>query len=775
MHGVQPCKVVAVVVDASVSNSMRQSLVEAINSYVTPLGYVYLDASAVLQQHGGDTVSSVQSLCDEMKNSGQSRFVIIDFGSVEVSWRQHTPEVYKVHTAIEVVPEHTTLHPYSLDSSVQRVMLPLSSTLSCITEAELNSVLTSVFDPIVFFIIGNKLISPPDQLRVAANQFGFSFLTFDDIVSTEIERERDPSGPFTQAHRAHTTISSRFLLEALRRVIIHPASVRHHSLYATAQKFLLYGFPLENVDLKTLEQSVCRVSGVIRMGADDPAPSWLMSYEKRGLVASIEGLDCVEAGIRPVIAPDVILVSDGATSALELAARRQGLIWVNMTEKSQLHTPPNDVMATLKHILRCPGSGRNTFVLNSFPQTRQQAEQFYHSFGLPRLVIHTDKTANQEFAEMTSIFPPSVLQAKVPASEPLLLGMLNLKHIVCFVGDVQVLDADMVKRLIHGLGFSIVDLRREVLPADPSSVIVHILSAVRGTFTPRCVVIGAPGSTSVFQALEARLGSALNRIVVLKLRKPLPPPRSRNDDEEYYSDEEAEQQRQLLKEATSLSPELDQLVQYYKTTKQNKVSTLSFLKTDKLEEQLRPLVRPRLVGVLGHSHTFYREAFTTFCRRHQLPFIDLSTLLRESHTLSSKERFQRQLDALRATIAGSTASTFVVDGFPRALATDGSEAPTSAQCIGAPYIADQIRQLEISVAPIPVLVRCRASMDVLVERKPDNVTLNALADAQDLLEIATGDLVQHFETRKHRIVEISCDRDLGYACEQLDDALAAWL
>lgn len=191
-----------------------------------------------------------------------------------------------------------------------------------------------------------------------------------------------------------------------------------------------------------------------------------------------------------------------------------------------------------------------------------------------------------------------------------------------------------------------------------------------------------------------------------------------------------------------------------------------FSVNDKVYEQIRGHLLPLMLAVVGHPHTFYTKALSTVAKRHAMGLLPRGWW--GSGTSGHPyPTFAQQMTRLERLVAAAPFPILFVDGFPR-LTSDA-----------APYIAQQLGALEQQVASVPALVHFTASMDVLVERKPEGVTRNALEDAQDALDAETKELVALFTTNQKQqqqqqrkvVLNVTCERELVDAQDELEDAL----
>lgn len=86
-------------------------------------------------------------------------------------------------------------------------------------------------------------------------------------------------------------------------------------------------------------------------------------------------------------------------------------------------------------------------------------------------------------------------------------------------------------------------------------------------------------------------------------------------------------------------------------------------------------------------------------------------------------------------------------------------------------MAQQLWELDRRLGSFSTLVHFTTALEVLEERTPDQVTRRMLDVAQDDLELASADLLGWLSTgknRRHMISEVTCDRTLEDAQEELD-------
>lgn len=166
-----------------------------------------------------------------------------------------------------------------------------------------------------------------------------------------------------------------------------------------------------------------------------------------------------------------------------------------------------------------------------------------------------------------------------------------------------------------------------------------------------------------------------------------------------------------------------------------------------------------MLAVVGHPHTYYARALSTVAKRHAIGVLPYGWWGSGNKNVKKMTRLERLVAATPFAIA-------FADGFPR-LMDDAAQ----------PYVAQQLWALERQVALMPVLVHFSASMDVLVERRPEGVTRKMLEDAQDTLDAETQELLALFSgagsaSQQCRVlISITCERELVDAQDELEDAL----
>lgn len=270
----------------------------------------------------------------------------------------------------------------------------------------------------------------------------------------------------------------------------------------------------------------------------------------------------------------------------------------------------------------------------------------------------------------------------------------------------------------------------------------------------------------------------------LERQAPLSQTAKRNaDDSDDYSDgeEELEWQREQQIRAAASPPHLEELLQVFAlkrrdtgTTSTSTLDTsrgnggvvavrLAFLDVVKVYAQLRHELSPRLIGVVGHPHSFYTRVLQACAKRNAIGVLNQSARQWSPQQAGpdAKASLTLSLATLQHMVATTPFAAYFVDGFPR-----------SNYGAAAPSVAQQLLALEATVAPMHSIVRFGASMDVLVERKAAHVTRHQLDDAQDALEEATTDLLALFTSHsRSAVLSVSCERELADAEEALDDAL----
>ncbi|KAJ0411250.1 hypothetical protein ATCC90586_004166 [Pythium insidiosum] len=593
-----------------------------------------------------------------------------------------------------------------------------------------------------------------ERWRTVAQRFGFELLTFGDVVDSERCRENDASGPMTQWRRTGGRLPEDLVVQALKRYLVDPASLRTaRPPPPTAQRFLLHGFPWREMDMAGLEARLTSVSAVVRVGRSvEKAELWALPFLSRGQVHLVDpSTSSLEADVAPVLGPIVsVVLGDGDTGRIQRVCDDLSLVWTSLSGA------PGRFQELVQRVLVTSRFGRLPVVLHGFPLSRDDALALKHALGDPQVALWTDKNLKTEAADVF----PSTLQTLIPPDDRRLAGLLLAKAVTWALGDTAALDVPKLHQLTATLGVGILDLR-SLAPATP---VEALLDHVHRAFATRCLVLAPRADNPVAQieALSLCLGHALQSVIVLKQRQRVPPPRPRlPDDDTYDSDEEAEREQARRREAAALAPALQRLVDHVSAKPEIRISVFSFLEPHEAPPFIWSCLRPTILPIFGHAHTFYRSAARRHCLAHHVPFVDVDQLPPQHQPEFPGERGSRAPPSqpLTRAVARSPAPVLIADGCVRVRSSDD------------PAIAEQIGAMERSLAQVPALVVCRAAMEVLMERRPEGVSRLALADAQDALEESTRELVDFFASHGRRVLSVSCERELQDAEDELSQIL----
>uniref|UniRef100_K3X157 Nucleoside diphosphate kinase-like domain-containing protein n=1 Tax=Globisporangium ultimum (strain ATCC 200006 / CBS 805.95 / DAOM BR144) TaxID=431595 RepID=K3X157_GLOUD len=772
--------------------------------------FVFVDVASELEAPliHGDVESCVKALVVRFTAAGKRRFVLHDASRAFLdTWATqcgHWSVTYLV--SLEPSQGAAPLTSNDMKPWTPQVAYRLSATA---TSSTLSTLFSPIFHPTLVVVHDTQQLLPVTKWRALAKRWGFVVLAWEQLLQARITRERDPNGVFSQWQRTKASMPSEMLLTLVHDAIYAvPGSdnADEEESRGITNKLLVCGFPLATCSPASFEKHVGSIYRVVHVHNDKTGvtvpeeheeDAWLSYARKRGVIADLKD---PHANTSPRIGLCIhdMRHDDKLRAQLHETARAHGFLWLDVNEIADPSASESDVIANLKQVvLRANAPGREQVLIYGFPRSKTAANAFIAAVGVPAFVIHcssaSEATSTAESLAVWDAYSQIVQLEITPNTIRAALQRLFFGKSVSFVvGDSTDVNSATLRDLMSVLGYATLDLRKrpDEKAANVDSLedvaddIVHRIQAVHA---PRCIVLGGPAHLAFFQVLEAVVGSAIEKIVILKHVEQRPPSRIRSDsDEDYDSDEADEQERQRQLSAQRVSPELQELLQFYAPSKGRDssgsgvtITKVTFVKLgDNAYAQLRALLRPIVIGVIGHPHTFYRAAVACYARRHQLGVVRLSSAAsaanQSNQSCSTAQKPQSRLDerlaALQQLITETSFMTYFVDGFPRAT-EDTSLSP-------APYAAQQVWALE-TVASMPALVRFTASMDVLVERKPALLSRLALEDAQDTLEAQTRDTLAFFSgasrpqssEQQRRVLSVNCERELRDAQEELDDTL----
>ncbi|KAF1327989.1 hypothetical protein FI667_g7298, partial [Globisporangium splendens] len=721
------------------------------------------------------TMGTRSSMRDALQRLSTPEFVFVDSdrGSLDHSGEApiRAPRRQLSMTYLITV-EPTQAVTLSVSKDMEKWTPQVSYRLSATAiSSTLSSFFSPIFHPTLVVVHDTQQLVSVAHWCALADRRGFAVLAWEQLLQARITHEGDPSGVFTQWQQTKANMPSEMLL-ALLREAIHAApdtdNVGFSHRGGVANKFLICGFPLAACLPTSFEK---HVGSIYRVDED----AWLSFARKRGVIADLK-----DPPANSSLSPDMKKKDGGFIDNLTVAHCFQPRIGLcihdaNYDDTDDPSASGCDVIAILKRVvLRANAPGRGKVLVYGFPRSNTAVSAFIAAVGAPAFVIHCSSTSEAtNAAESLVVWDayPHIVQFEVASSETCasLQRLFFGKSVSFVVGDLADLNSTTLRDLMSVHGYAILDLRKRPDEKDTKvdsleDVVNDIVHRIQAVHAPRCIVLG--GSAHLAFALVAVIGSAVEKIVILKQVEQRPLPRIRRDgDENYNSDEAEEQERQRQLNAHKSRDSSNSGVAITKVT---------FVKLgDSLYAQLCALLRPIAIGVIGHPCTFYQAAVAGCAHRHQLGVLQLSSTAsatsQNSQSCSTDQKPQPLLDerlaVLQQLITETPFATYLVDGFPRV--TEDTWSSLSP----APYAAQQVWALETKVASMPALVHFTASMDVLVERKPATRSRLVLEDAQDALAFFSVASKPRNGERQRRVLSVNCERELRDVQEELEDAL----
>ncbi|KAG6958923.1 hypothetical protein JG687_00009085 [Phytophthora cactorum] len=469
--------------------------------------------------------------------------------------------------------------------------------------------------------------------------------------------------------------------------------------------------------------------------------------------------------------------------SLQIAAKAQGFVWVDCTS-----TPSAQ---KLRELLLRAHAGREKFLLYGYPQTSAQAAEFLDLVGSPQFVIH-NSSASPVAPELLAVFDahPDISQLDLASFQSSngaskLRSTFSRKQVVAVVGSVDTLQLPQLRDAVAPLGYDVIEFNHDQVWHDDVERVHEFERQVQAVQAPRCLVIGAPEISSFYKTMENRIGSSMHKILILQHVKVRVRAPDAMDDEDSAGDSDEERGHVHMddngsdgddnanpairwrKVLQALSPQLLQLVQTSASTLNSSISidVVGFLEntprgSSRVVQDVVARLRPRLFGVVGHRFSFYQTAARGFCRRHLVGFLDLTNVP------SNREALQQ----VETIVATTPHSSYCLDGFPRSSLPDAITASVSST---PRYVAQQLWELDRRLGKMTTLVHFTATLEVLEERTPRQVSRRMLELAQDDLEQTSTDLVRWFTTGKNHqtITEVTCDRTVEDAQKEMVNVL----
>ncbi|KAK1938086.1 Nucleoside diphosphate kinase 5 [Phytophthora citrophthora] len=786
-------KVVAITLDQSLPDDLRSAVAKILIKRLEEARYKVVNVAVELEKYT-TLDGAVANLVKTLKESGRRRCVLFNCEELTQTsvfhreFQSQAPIDWKINFLVHLDLENGSPSAISsIDVPVFHFGLP-GNTQDLEKNGAFDGLLQTVFDPNIVLLVDPKQLVSVTVWTDIANYFGFYLLTFTEFV-TCVMNSNDKSNDtrlLQELMRSGSTLPSTLVLTMLRRVILG-------SQPDCRQKFILLGFPWSEIQASELEQTIGRPWSVLFVGdrqkLDSKAnssdfPAWTSTFRKKGLVNRVWVDSNVKAdreavivalngALAPVVGCFVGKCDRQELLQLQIVAKTQGFIWIEDVPSVQ----------KLSGLLLRGHAGREKYLLYGYPQTSAQASELLAVVGAPAFVINNSPVA----PELLSVFDahPSITQldlASFTTNESKLRSIFFRKQVVAVVGSIHALPLQELRDVVCPLGYDVVDFKQAQGFDQRDNIGNELLCAferqIQAVQAPRCLVVGAPESLEFYQALEARIGYFKLKVVILQEVQVRVRASDTIDDEdcEDYSDEEqgrvemdgndsgddnASSGIRWRKVLQALRPQLSQLLQ--SPNPSMSIDVVGFLSsgTSRIIQDVVAKLRPRFLGIIGHPFSFYQSAARAVCRRHSVAFVDLT------HVSSSLEA----LEILETLVATTSHSVYCLDGFPRSSLPDAAKIRKSS--ISPPrYVAQQLWELDRRLGVFMMLIRFTTTLELLEERTPEHITRRMLDVAQDDVELASNDLVDWFATGKTRqITEVTCDRTLEDAQEEMDKAL----
>ncbi|RLN86765.1 hypothetical protein BBJ28_00003160 [Nothophytophthora sp. Chile5] len=812
-------KVVAVSLEATMDVKSRTLLIDILRERLDAANCVIVDVAREIQSHAAvDT--AITSIVKTLKDSGRRRCVLFDCGELASTsafyhvFQAQAPTTWQINFIVRLGPEASTATHGSLtDVPCLYVALPAVNSTSLRESDALRGLFQTVFDPYIVILADPQLLLPVESLAQVAKQFGFYLLTFDVFVATlkaTIDTPKETQ-ELLELVQSGANVPSPLLLTVLRRSIL---GTQGNSSTDT-QKFLLVGFPWAEILPIDLEKTIGRPQSVLLVGASHDRfqsasnrpepPLWAAAFRKRGLLKRLwvdspldSELSPVSRALTPVVGLFLGECDDHKQLAtLQTVAEQHEYLWIDCTASKQ----PN--LSKLMELLLRPHAGHEKFLLYGFPQTSNQLSTFLKTVGSPHFIVHSSSSKSPVAQDLLNVFNnrPEVVQLDLAGAtedaKASLQGLLFRKKVFTLVGGVDVLDLPQLRDAVAPLGYDVLDVRQQRSDgeADEEQRLRELVRRIQAAQAPRCLVVGASEIPSFYHALERHIGHGMHQILMLQSIKVWPNTSDGNDDDFVDDSDEDDaafeadgedggdvapsnggiKWRKLSK---ALSPQLSQLLEAISKAPNSSISidVLGFLESTprgatRVVQDLVTRLRPRLLGVVGHPFTFYRNAAQNCCRRHQVGFVDFSDGRSSDSEVSD---YLRALEKLQDLVRTTSYSIYCLDGFPR-VSHPANDAIRNGSPTPQPrYAAQQLWELNRRLGPLTGLVRFTTALEVLEDRAPPGVTRSMLDDAQDDLDATAGGLIELLQAsgpQRRPVYEVTCDRTLQDAQDELDDVL----
>ncbi|ETP45166.1 hypothetical protein F442_08380 [Phytophthora nicotianae P10297] len=792
-------KIVAITLDTSIIH-LRSVLLDTLHKRLENDRYEVVDVAAELEKYTALNMA-VANLVRLLRNCGRRRCVL--FGCEEFAknsvfhheFKTQAPAEWQINFLVRLDLENSKTS-FTDSSSFDLPVFHFSLPQDLQNDGTLHGLFQAVFDPNITLLADPEKLVPVTVWTQVAKHFGFHLLTFEDFINSvkNCTDNSDDTRLLLELSRSRSNIQPLLILTILRRVILGFLP----GINTFDYKFMLFGFPWSNIQLAELELTVGSPQCLLYIGEKKQRskpksnlpdlPAWISAYRKKGLVKRIwidssvsvdraAVCSAVQRAMLPMIGCFLGKCDGQELESLQIAVKTQGVLWVDCVT-----VIPS--VQKLRELLLRAHAGREKFLLYGYPQTSAQAAELLSLVGSPQFVIH-NSSASLVAPELLAVFDahPDISQLDLASSNgpSKLRSTFFRKQVVAVVGSVDTLHLPQLRDAVAPLGYDVIEFNHSQAFHDESEQIHEFERQVQDIQAPRCLVIGAPESSSFYHALEARIGCSMHKILILqhvKVRVRTPA----MDDEDSAGDSDEEQGHVHIDEIEdnnakpairwrkvfqALSPQLSQLLQSFASALDSSISIdiVGFLEntprgSSRVVQDVVERLRPRLFGVVGHRFSFYQTAARSFCRRHLVGFLDLTNV-------SSNREALEQVETLIAT---TPHSSYCLDGFPRSSLPDAITASVSST---PRYVAQQLWELDRRLGKMTTLVHFTATLEVLEDRTPTQVTRRMLELAQDDLELTSTDLVRWFTTGKNHqtIAEVTCDRTVEDAQKEMDNIL----
>ncbi|RLN47963.1 hypothetical protein BBJ28_00001681 [Nothophytophthora sp. Chile5] len=812
-------KVVAVSLEATMDVASRTLLVDILHERLDAANYVIVDVAREIQSHTAvDT--AVANIMKILKDSGRRRCVLFDCGELASTsafchvFQAQAPTDWQINFIVRLGPEPSpATHGSLMDVPSLYVALFAVNSTSLRDSDALQGLFQTVFDPYIVILADPQLLLPVQPLARVAKRFGFYLLTFDVFIATlkaTIDSPKEAQELLSLV-QSGAKVPSPLLLTVLRRSILGTQG----SSSTDTQKFLLLGFPWADILPIDLENAIGRPQSVLLVGASHDRfqtatnrpepPLWTAAFRKRGLLKRLwvdspldSELSTVSRALTPAVGFFLGECADHKQlETLQTVAEQHEYLWIDCT------APKLSNLSKLMAFLLRPHAGHEKFLLYGFPQTSNQLSAFLETVGSPHFIVHSSSSNPPVAQDLLDVFNsrPEVVQLDLAGAaedaKASLQGLLFRKKVVTLVGNVDVLDLPQLRDAVAPLGYDVLDVRQQRSEGETGEEqhLRELVRRIQAVQAPRCLVVGASEIPSFYHALERHIGHGMHQILMLQSVKVRPNTSDGNDDDFVDDSDEDDaafeadgedggdvapsnggiKWRKLSK---ALSPQLSQLLEAISKAPNSSilVDVLGFLESTprgatRVVQDLVTRLRPRLLGVVGHPFTFYRNAARNCCRRRQVGFVDFS----DGHSSNSEvSDYLRALEKLQDLVRTTSYSIYFLDGFPR-VSNPANDAIGSGSSTPQPrYAAQQLWELNRRLAPLAGLVRFATALEVLEDRAPPGVTRSMLDDAQDDLDATAGGLIELLQApgpQWRPVYEVTCDRTLQDAQDELDDVL----